>query len=316
VRGHVTESVSPAPFVVGVGRSGTTLLRLMLDAHPELAVPPETHFVPELVRASREPGATPEGLAELVVRHRRWPDFGLDPDDLRRRFATIRPFAVGDAIRAFYRAYAERRGKPRWGDKTPAYSLRMPLIERHLPEARFVHLIRDGRDVRLSQMAIGTNPPPPGKHARRWKRRIRTARRDGARVGHYMEMRYEDLVRDPEPQLRSVCRFAQLDFDPSMLAYHEDAGVRLEETARDLPAGGELLRDRSRGAESSRQRLAMHALTRQPPSVARLERWREAMSGPDRAEFERVAGGLLRELGYEVGTVAPRAADDRFGPTT
>jgi hypothetical protein len=277
----------------------------MLDAHPELAIPPETHFVPELVKASKQPAATPERLAELVVGHRRFPDFGLDGDDLRRRFAAIRPFTAGDAIRAFYKMYAEREGKPRWGDKTPAYSLRMPMIERHLPEARFVHLIRDGRDVRLSQVAVGTDPPRAAKHARRWKRRIRGARRGSQRVTHYLEVRYEDLVRSPGRELRRICGFAELDFHPRMLDYHEKAGVRLEEIARDLPAGSELLEDRARGTESSVQRMTMHALTREPPRADRLERWREEMSDADRAEFEHVAGELLSDLGYAVESDAP-----------
>jgi Sulfotransferase family len=302
----------PAPFVVGAARSGTTLLRLMLDAHPELAVPPETHFLPELVKASKAPGATAEGLADLVVTHRRWSDFGLDPDDLRRRFARLRPFAVGDAIRAFYAAYAERQGKPRWGDKTPAYARRMRLIERHLPEAHFVHLMRDGRDVRLSQISFGSDPPRPGKHARRWKRRIRSTRRDGAQVDHYLEVRYEDLVTEPERHLRRICDFVELDFDSAMLAYHQEADARLREMARDLPAGEELLPDQSRRAETSEERLAMHALTREPPRADRVERWREAMSDADRAEFERVAGDLLHDLGYEVATPdAPGEAPGR-----
>src|SRR2546430_13399132 len=79
----------PAPFVVGVPRSGTTLLRLMLDAHPELAIPPETHFLPKLIKACRDAeqaGSDPgERAVEIITHHRRWPDFGLAEADLRAR---------------------------------------------------------------------------------------------------------------------------------------------------------------------------------------------------------------------------------------
>src|SRR3954468_18521703 len=79
----------PAPFVVGVPRSGTTLLRLMLDAHPQLAIPPETHFLPKLIRACQEElDADRDGrkrALELITQHRRWPDFGLDAADLEAR---------------------------------------------------------------------------------------------------------------------------------------------------------------------------------------------------------------------------------------
>ena len=113
----------PAPFVVGVGRSGTTLLRLMLDAHPELAIPPETHFVPELIeRGARRP--TPRARRR-DRRRRRWGDFGLDADELRE------PGRRARAARRRRRCCApstastpSAQGKPRWGDKTP--DLRRP----------------------------------------------------------------------------------------------------------------------------------------------------------------------------------------------
>ena len=88
----------PAPFVVGAARSGTTMLRMMLNDHGELAIPPETQLLPELIDA-RDAGATPAELAELLVTHRRFPDFGLDPDEARRRFAAVDPFDPAEAIR-------------------------------------------------------------------------------------------------------------------------------------------------------------------------------------------------------------------------
>src|SRR5918999_488597 len=76
---------TPAPFIVGVPRSGTTLLRLMLDAHPELTIPPETHFVPKLVKLWRREGAGARECADWIVGHPRWGDFGLDEDEPRAR---------------------------------------------------------------------------------------------------------------------------------------------------------------------------------------------------------------------------------------
>src|SRR5690242_11597706 len=79
----------PAPFVVGVPRSGTTLLRLILDAHPAVAIPPETHFLPKLIRLCQQAEARDEdargAVLELLTGHRRWPDFGLEPDEVRVR---------------------------------------------------------------------------------------------------------------------------------------------------------------------------------------------------------------------------------------
>jgi Sulfotransferase family len=283
----------PAPFLVGVGRSGTTLLRLMLDSHPELTIPPETHFVPELIEECRRQARAPEQLAELITSARQWGDFGLDREELTARLRDADPLDAGNALRAFYGLYAERAGKPRWGDKTPIYVESMPDIQSALPEARFVHLIRDGRDVALSRMRRALDKPPPvWRIAENWKRRIEAARRDAAELRRYLEVRYEDLVRDTEPTLRRVCELVELRFDPAMLDYHVRAEERLREMAGDLPArGGKALRP---GAE----RLAAHALARERPRPERIGAWREEMSPDDAAAFEEAAGDLLTELGY------------------
>jgi Sulfotransferase family len=285
----------PAPFVVGVTRSGTTLLRMMLDAHPQLTIPPETHFVPDLIEASREEHASPERLHEVVVGNRRWGDFHLDADELMERFAAIQPLNAGDAVRAFFDLYAQGQGKPRWGDKTPIYINRMMLIERALPEARFIHLIRDGRDAALSRAKrVLKQPTPMHKVAERWRNRIIRAREQGPRLGHYLELRYEDLVLDSEGTLRRVCEYIDLPWDDAMLHYHERAAERMKEMHRDLPP------EPGKPLRPADHRMAAHALTSEPPDPSRLGRWRTEMSPEDRAAFEEAAGDLLAELGYEL----------------
>jgi hypothetical protein len=281
---------APAPFVVGVGRSGTTLLRLMLDAHPQLAIPPETHFVPALI----EQGRVQDPAGEILAA-RGWDDFGLDPGLLRNRVAGLERPDPAAALRAFYGLYAESRGKPRWGDKTPIYVKHMRAIAGTLEEARFVHLIRDGRDVALSRRARGMGAGKPmADTAERWKRRIEDARRQARRLrGRYLELRYEDLVAEPEPALRRICELVELEFDPAMLSHHSEAGERLAELGDLSSAGGRRARDAD-------ERQAAHALASQPPTSARTGAWRERMPEADRLEFERVAGGLLAELGYDV----------------
>ncbi|MGI9019985.1 MAG: sulfotransferase family protein [Solirubrobacterales bacterium] len=288
----------PSPFVVGVGRSGTTLLRLMLDAHPELAVPPETGFAPKVIRAGRERPA-PAAMTALLRDQRSWGDHRLDEAELERRLAAAGRLDGTATLRAFYGLYAEGQGKPRWGDKTPAYVRRMPMIERALPEARFIHVIRDGRDVALSRgrrrLATG-DAPGPARVAEVWRDRILRAREDAKRVHHYLEVRYEDLVGDTEPTLRRVAAAIELPWDEAMLRYYERAPERLAEMARDLPAAGKKL------SRSGDERMAAHALAAEPPKPERIATWRERMSEADRTAFEGVAGDLLAELGYEVGS--------------
>jgi hypothetical protein len=294
--------LAPAPFVVGATRSGTTLLRLMLDAHPEMAIPSETHFIPDLIKAYRLESATPERMCEVVTAHRRWGDFHLDPEELLERFRAIDPINPGDAARAFFRLYAEREGKTRWGDKTPGYVREMHRIESVLPEARFVHLVRDGRDVALSVLGMNWGPSTVPEAAFRWKKRILRAREQAPRIGHYVEIRYEDLVRDTEATLRGICEFVDLPYDEEMLRYHEHASERLQEKARDLDRGPD------KAPQTAEARLESHAHATQPPDPERIERWRTDMSVEDRAVYEELAGDLLADLGYEVETAAAQRA--------
>jgi hypothetical protein len=287
----------PSPFVVGLGRSGTTLLRLMLDAHPQLAIPPETHFAVGVIRMYRNGNPTPEEAADYLSGLRRWGDFGIERDEILDR---LRASAADDAqstLRAFYEVYAAKQQKPRWGDKTPGYGVQMKRISRVLPEARFVHLIRDGRDAALSRARASGKRVRPVKAAQRWRERIDETRAQAAKVPHYIEARYEDLVRDPEGTLRRILSFTELDWDPAVLAYHERAADRLAEMDRDLPAMG------GKGHRPAAKRVGSHAMTTQPPDPTRLARWRDEMTAEQQAEFEGVAGDLLSELGYE------RAAD-------
>jgi hypothetical protein len=299
LRGDMQAGRPPAPFVVGLTRSGTTLLRMMLDAHRELTIPPETHFVPDLIKASRAGDASPRTMLEAVTSNRTWGDFGLSADELLARFEEVETGDAGAAVRAFFDAYAERVGKPRWGDKTPAYMLSVQRIGRFLPEARFIHLIRDGRDVALSQSARAINPqPPPADQAARWVKRIRKSREQAQALKgvRYVEARYEDLVRDPEPTLRRVCELCDLEWDPGMLTYHERASERLAEMAGELRAEGEHAR------QEAGYRIANHAPTTRPPDPSKLDKWRREMSPEEVAAYESVAADLLAELGYEVVT--------------
>ena len=286
---------APFPFVVGMNRSGTTLLRMMLDAHPDLTVPPETHFVPDAIKAAKVEGATPRDVLEAMKTHREWGDFEISDEEMLARFDALPRFGPGPAIRSFYEIYAERQGKPRYGEKTPTYVQKMKLIQRALPEARFCHVIRDGRDVTLSVLDRTVRDLTAADVARRWRKKVTKAREDSPAINHYMEVRYEDLVLDTEPVLRKVCEFFELAWHDDLLSYHERSADRLKEMARALPAGG------SAKELTVERRMATHEMTTKPPSADRVQRWRKQMSEEQRSEFEEVAGDLLAELGYPVG---------------
>jgi hypothetical protein len=292
----------PVPFVVGMNRSGTTLLRMMLDAHPELTIPPETHFVPDLIKACRDDAATPEDALAAMKKHREWGDFDVTDEEMLSRLRALPKLRPGGAVRAFYAIYMEQQGKPRWGEKTPTYVQKMKLIQRALPEVRFVHVIRDGRDVALSVLDRTVRDLTAGDVARRWNKKIAKARADAPALRHYKEIRYEDLILDTEPILRDVCEFIELPWNDAVLHYHERSPERLQEMARALPGDG-------RAKELTvERRMATHAMTTKPPTADRVARWRTQMSAEQRAEFEAEAGDLLEQLGYPAGEHAVERA--------
>jgi hypothetical protein len=289
----------PAPFVVGAPRSGTTMLRLMLDAHEELAIPPETYFIPRAAKrwkaAKRLRRENPvDAYLDEVIGHKRWPDFHLDADAYRERVHAAAPRTLGDAIRTFYEMYIEKVGAPRWGDKTPFYVRKMEVIQEAIPEARFIHLIRDGRGVALSIMHLWFGPDTIEEAAEFWVARIDEARRKARGLDHYIEVRYEDLVNDPEPELRRICELVELPFDDRMLTYYEhiDERIAIETPPEEVAPDGRVV-----GTE---ERLKIMENLKRPPDPSRIDRWRTDMAASERERFEAIAGPRLQELGYPV----------------
>lgn len=270
--------MTPPLLILGVRRSGTTLLRVMLDRNPEIAVPDESYFVPQLAhRHGRRPDL--DAFVDDIRRLDTLREWKISPEDIRSK---LRPgMTTGEAIGAIYETYAEQQGKARWGDKTPMYMQHLPLLEGLFPDARFVHLIRDGRDTAISFLAMPegivtqswAHPRSIQDFACEWRVEVEAARQLGGRVGprRYVEVRYEDLVAEPERELRGICTFAELPWEPGMLDYAGNVDV---------------------SGKPHQQRLA------QPPTRG-VRDWRRDLPSGDVELFESVAGDLLRELGYE-----------------
>lgn len=286
------------PFIVGSPRSGTTLLRFMLDSHPQLAIPPETGFFNSPLKFWWRGDKLRKKFFDSIVNYPRpissWPDFEIPEEVFREALSTIDPFNVSDGYRTFYRLYAERFGKPRWGDKTPLYCFKLSSIRRLLPEARFVHIIRDGRDAALSLRKMWFSPGWDMKtQASYWQNCVRTARRDGLGRADYLEVRYEDLVLETRETLEQICAHISLSYDNSMLSYYTRTPARLSEhKGRVGPDGRSLL--------TQEQRIRQQQRTKEPPDPSCVYAWKETMPAGEQQEFRQVAGDLLQELGYEV----------------
>jgi Sulfotransferase family len=264
----------PEPvYVIGVGRSGTTLLRLMLDGHSRLAIPGEAPWV-----TAPPARSAPNDNLETIFRHPRFTEWRLDPEFVRASVARRRPSDWPDTVDAVFAAYAEHRGKPRWGDKTPTHIDHLPVLARWFPGAQFVHLVRDGRAVAASLDEQPWGPRNAMAAAFYWRNAVRRAHRVGARLGRnrYLELRLEDLVADAPGQLRRVCTFIGEAYEDRMLEYHD----RFARRGKVGPPGHESL-----------------AL---PPTPG-LRDWRATLGPGEQRAVESICRPVLRMFGYPVG---------------
>ncbi len=281
------------PFFVGCGRSGTTLLRAMFDSHPDLAVPDEVSFVIRLARPHYAlrygwPRRFDAGrAADLVVANASWRRWGIPPDEGRAALVDPPPASFAAMVRRAYAGWAAHEGKPRYADKTPMHVLHLRRLGRMFPEARFVHLVRDGRDVALSYRSVAWGPSTVTDAALLWRRRVGRGRRAGRRLGpgRYREVRYEDLVAEPERVARELCAFLDLAWDDAVLRYPARAGEVIAATR--FP--------------EAHDRLHL------PPTPG-LRDWRTQMPADDIVRFEAIAGAELAAHGYAPAGPAPAAA--------
>jgi hypothetical protein len=222
-------------FIVGRGRSGTTLLARMLTHHPRIAVAPEGFFAMSLERKYRWGPWNARRIAAFcrdLVRERRMQTWDLDVPRLTQRLLELLQerkarLGYGDVCREVYRSFAEdtqRRKSVAWvGDKNPHYALLIERIDRLFPDARYLHITRDYRDNILSYSQMRFERGTPSALAQRWKRYnqeiLKVSRTAPER---FLWLRYEDLVERPESELRRICRFLDVEFDAHMLVFHAE----------------------------------------------------------------------------------------------
>jgi hypothetical protein len=279
----VMSSTPPPFFVIGVARSGTTLLSLMLDSHSRVAIPYESHFfvsyyerykLKEFDGREERLEVVRKILAEPGVRI--W-DLSLRPEEMDLDRCTDLPATIQE----IYQTYARKNGKEMWGDKTPPYTQYVYVLERMFPGARYVHLIRDGRDVALSLAGMSWGPGDLVGSLEYWARHISCARRMLYMLPaeRFIEVRYERLVSDPEAELRRIVDFLGLSFEPAMLdAYRSTAPKKV----------GALID-------------SIHPRLREAPSTQHAFKWMKQLGPADQAIAYEIAGRELEELGYEPG---------------
>jgi len=263
----------PVLFIGGAPRSGTTLLRNMVGSHPQLAVPDESYFIRLVWRRLVRLGRTDDlDLAWQLIRQERFfKQWKLAPARVEETLAAHPPATYPDLIRVLFAAHAASVGKPLSADKTPSHVHHFDWYSERFPTSRFVNVLRDPREACMSLSVQPWHRGGIAEAAWEWMNDVRIARR--AVVGltsRYLEVRYEDLVRRSEYELRRLCDFAGLPFAEEMLDY---------------PGSQHLLLD------------AHHTHSRGDLRVG-LRRWQDELLPDDVALIEHIAGPLMDEVGY------------------
>lgn len=288
--------INPYVFIVGCPRSGTTLFRHVVDAHQQIAITPEAHWIPlwfEERRGLAAEGVVTSELIDHFLEHPKFVHFGIATQDLLRLMVREHPMPYASLITGIFDLYGKARGKALVGNKTPDSVRSIRTLHTLWPEARFIHLIRDGRDVALSFMnwskVLQKKPgnfstwreDPVSTAALWWELNVRCGRRASEWLDPklYYELRYESLIADPAKECSAVCEFLDLPYDEAMLHFHE------------------------RRKESSSGSTVDPAWR---PITAGLRNWSTQMSAEDVERFEAVAGKLLDELGYPRTLPHPR----------
>jgi len=260
------------------------MLRMMLAAHSRLCIPPETWFLTPLVkRLSVDRPLTADEVEEavsIITGHDRWQDLKLDAQEYRREVSRLSQPCLRDVVDVVYRWHQRAEGKARWGEKTPQYLEIVPQLLTMYPNSRFVHIVRDGRDVAKSiQAREWTGSRWLHDNTRWWTETLgwhwrwaRSPVRDRILLVHY-----EALVLETEATLRKICRFIGEDFEPRMLSWQKVVDTQV----------------------SPREHM-QHTKLKQTIGAEGIARWKREMSAREIFIAEAFMGSNLRRLGYEL----------------
>lgn len=275
-------------FIVGVQRSGTTLLSAMLAAHSRLSCGPETHFFRRLLEVDEsrllDPGTWPQPAIEFVTsishtgftsseRKTLLAKYQLEPDRVAAYLRQRGP-SIAAALSSVTEPYMTDRKKVRWVEKTPDHILHVASIRRHFPMSPIIRIVRDPRDVALSLLKVPWGVTSFVEGIVYWERLDRLSRKFFAADSRSLTLRFEDLLGDPPGTLQRVCDFI---------------GERFEEGMLDTS---------STGAEINSRRVPWKDKVSQALDTSRVGAWRSDLTRSDNQLAEAILGDRMEAFGY------------------
>lgn len=274
-------------FIVGANRSGTTLLRLILNAHSEMAIPDEiSYFYSFWGEAGyprwRNPRLTTDQYVTFVddfLETNQASTPGLEREPLREKILAG-PHDLRRPYQLLLETWAESQGKSRWGEKTPGNLFYAHHILSMFPDALFIHLVRDPRAVVHSMQGVSFFTNDVILNALNLQKSLADGRNHLERevpISQRMTVRYEDLVHDPSPTVRRICSFAGLEYEPEMLSFHENAAEYMTTAAS----------------------TSFNTKATQPISSARTDAWTSELSAEETSLIEYINQVPMKQYGYD-----------------
>lgn len=264
-------------FVCGCQRSGTTLLGSLLGSHSRCVATPESQFVTDVYRWHAARGTTFDLARTLaqINKHFRFKLWNLEVSVQDAESAGVSTYE--GLIAYLVKTYAvgvEKENADVWTDHTPAHVESAATLSKLFPDAKFVHLVRDGRAVASSIKSLDWGVNDMRQLSHKWIARVGHGLAAETHLGdRVMRVRYEDLTGDPEGTLRRICEFAELSYEAQM------------------PTGDGFL--------VPKYTKKQHDLVGTPPDPARANAWMKRLSPEDIEVFEYSSRDMLECLGYE-----------------
>jgi len=280
----------PMFFIIGRPRSGTTMLRMLFEAHPHVIIPPESPFIISLYKKYGKiifwDDVVIQSFTNDLMKQRYFDKWLISAEDLKAHLLKIKGECTFQAmvkqVCLAYKSVYDKQQIHLIGDKNPYYSLYIRRIHRLFPEAKIIHLTRDYRDNYLSLTNVNFEVPIVPLVVYRWKfawRLASTLRKQ--HPGLVYALRYEDLAANPEPEFGKLCDFLGIDFDPSVMNFYE----KKSEVEKAYAGSGEI--------------GVIHKSLLNPISTSRMNLWKTEMSPKQIRTADMVAGKTGRLAGYE-----------------
>ena len=222
-------------FIVGCERSGTTMLRLILHSHANIAIPPQTKYIKKVYKRRLFFG----NLSKQKNRNKilKWfsdnhnkktkiIDLGLGSNDVQNKM-TKSGKSLGSILSTIFKLYSKQNNKVRWGDKHPYYIKYLDQLLKLFPDAQIIHIIRDGRDAVASLKSMPWWKNNSIYSMLNWQEAISNGRKAKFKYSsnQFIEMRYEDIIDQPEKNIKTLCGFLEEEFSPKMLEFYKIADL-------------------------------------------------------------------------------------------